>query len=143
MGLHCFFSGDHDDPPPVTGGRFDRVVALKDASLARLEAGVARAVGVFLPDPRKFTILRGLEIGVGGKFLLVEIEYHGCTNFEGRKILLYRGVSRYKLESQTVIDPHFSDGEKHIHPIARFVPTDDGWRMGILLATELAGKERR
>jgi len=138
MGLN-FFSVSRDSEDMARMAPVSRGKRLRDELLKGVEAGIARAVGVVLPNPRNFTITRCLEIGVGGDLLLAEVHYLGCTNFEGRKILLYRGVSRYTLERQTVIDPHFSEGERYVHPIARIVPTDEGWAMGVKLATELAG----
>lgn len=55
-------------------------------------------------------------------------KYHGCTNFEGLKVMVYRG----KYKHQKSLDPHFSDSDDS--PIARFKPTPEG----ILMACELA-----
>jgi hypothetical protein len=44
---------------------------------------------------------------------------------------VYKGIQGgiEALKCQKIIDPHFSDNKNFYSPIARFVPTDDGWRM--------------
>jgi len=87
------------------------------------------------PEPDKFRILRHEQIG--DNFVVVEVEYFGCTNYEGRKILVFNGrwghVRKWKL-----MDPHFSHKAPEKSPIARFVPTDMGWQMAILFCKSLA-----
>jgi len=78
------------------------------------------------PDPRKYTIDR-MEM-VGG-FLIMAITYPDCVNYEGKKILLFRGVTIDELLSQGRIDPHFSDNPCLHSPVARFEPTEEGWDM--------------
>ena len=81
------------------------------------------------PDPKNYKILRYKESNAG---LLVEIKYPDCTNYEGRKILLYAaGTTLLDLVNQGSIDPHFSNNKKFKSPIARFEPTTAGWRMGL------------
>lgn len=55
------------------------------------------------------------------------MKYKNCTNFEGIKILVFKG----QYVERIVMDPHFSDDEES--PIARFKPTVEG----INLATKL------
>lgn len=79
------------------------------------------------PNPRKFKTLKAQRIG---PCTVTLIEYEGCTNYEGRKILVFWG---YRMSVEDVfdakfIDPHFCQGQ-HISPIARFVPTAEGWAM--------------
>lgn len=88
------------------------------------------------PDPGDFKIERLMPIG---DFLLARVCYLGCTNFEGVKILLYRGVSMSQLTSVESLDPHFVDSK--FSPIARFVPTVEGWVMGEMFAKMLLSKE--
>lgn len=59
----------------------------------------------------------------------MEVEYPDCTNFEGRKILVFQDVSISMLLDQGAIDPHFSEANNFHHPIARFIPTPEGWEM--------------
>lgn len=86
------------------------------------------------PDPHKYEILRSEQID---DHLLVMIQYPDCTNYEGKKILLFEGITLEQLVFQKFIDPHFSDSAKYKHPIARFVPTEVGWEMGRKLAVIL------
>lgn len=79
-------------------------------------------------DASKFKILRHEEVG---RFLIVGIEYPDCKNYEGRKVLVYRNVSMEELKAQGSIDPHFCDNKDFRSPIARFVPTNEGWTMAV------------
>lgn len=81
------------------------------------------------PDPSKFKILRMEQ---KGRFLVAEVEYVGCTNFEGRKILIYEGVAPWQLRKAAFLDPHFCEKGSHPIPVARFEPTDRGWRYAVL-----------
>jgi len=59
---------------------------------------------------------------------VLKVKYYGCTNFEGVKLLVYRGP----YIERKLLDPHFSDDEAS--PIARFKPTDEGLQMALKLA---------
>ncbi len=63
-----------------------------------------------------------------GEWLIALIVYPDCTNFEGQKILVYR-TSLASLGSQKHLDPHFSDNSAYLSPIARFIPTEEGWEL--------------
>jgi len=80
------------------------------------------------PDPSNYEIKRWKTIG---KYLLMEIKYLDCVNYEGDKILLYKDVGLTQLTDQKLIDPHFSDTDMFISPVARFRPTNNGWEMAI------------
>ncbi|MOA20407.1 hypothetical protein D3C78_1408490 [compost metagenome] len=56
--------------------------------------------------------------------LVAIITYPNCTNFEGKKILVFRNMSDIDLRSNRLIDPHFSN--KGLSPFARFVPSKEG-----------------
>lgn len=83
------------------------------------------------PDPSNWEILRYEYIG---NVLVIEIKYPDCTNYEGRKILMYNNVSLVDIVNQKVIDPHFCDNKRYKHPIARFEPTEEGWVLAIKTA---------
>ena len=91
------------------------------------------------PRPDRFTILREQTLG---KWLVVLAEYDDATNYEGRKIMVYRGVSLAALRQWRSIDPHFSHEAPELSPIARFVPSDEGWRMAVAFVEmmSLSGK---
>ena len=65
------------------------------------------------PSPERWEILEKHEYPNGYVLL---IKYEDCTNFEGKKILVYRG----RFEPMEIRDPHFSG--KLDSPIARFRP---------------------
>lgn len=78
------------------------------------------------PDPDKWEIQDAVEVG---KALVVKIKYPNCINFEGMKILVFKDMTLLKLFKQKKIDPHFFKDSKYASPIARFIPTDEGWQM--------------
>jgi hypothetical protein len=88
------------------------------------------------PDPSRYDILRSARVG---KYLVVMLRYHGCTNYEGVKVSVYRDCTLKKLKAQKDgIDPHFSESKQHHSPIARFVPTEEGWTMAMRLVAVLS-----
>jgi len=78
------------------------------------------------PNPLNYEIIGSEQYA---NYLLVEVRYPDCTTFEGRKILVYKGINIGHLKRQKSIDPHFSTSEKFHSPIARFVPTEEGIAM--------------
>jgi hypothetical protein len=80
------------------------------------------------PDPSNYKIEKSHQRGT---YLAVWIYYPNCTNFEGRKILVFRDVTLKQLLAQKLIDPHFSDSKQFHHPIARFIPNHEGWLMAL------------
>lgn len=82
------------------------------------------------PNPESFVIQELLQIG---KQLIVKINYPGCNNFEGNKILLFKGLDKDVFLNMKSIDPHFA--KEGISPFARFQPTQEGWEAAILLAS--------
>ena len=75
------------------------------------------------PNPKNYEIQSNYQIG---KFLIIQIKYLDCINYEGIKILVFK-TTMEKLMAQKNIDPHFCDNKKFISPIARFEPTQEGW----------------
>ncbi len=90
------------------------------------------------PDPKSFRIVNTRSVG---RYCIAEIEYHGCTNFEGRKILVFRDIKAEHLKNFREIDPHFS--ESGISPIARFVPSKEGWNMAVTLCQAMMGEDSK
>ena len=86
------------------------------------------------PNPGKFKI-RKFDPANGN--VVVLINYEGCTNYEGNKILVYENLTIEELRSQGLIDPHFSENEKYRSPFARFEPTTKGWIKAVLFARNL------
>jgi len=84
------------------------------------KARKARKVSLPNPDPNRFNIV---DIYYNGKNTVVRVKYEGCTNYEGLKIMVYKGF----LDTKDIkeLDPHFC--ENHVSPIARFEPTEEGW----------------
>jgi hypothetical protein len=85
------------------------------------------------PNPANYEIVRSKEIG---PFVILEIRYPDCTNYEGHKILVFdSGASLEKMKKAKRIDPHFCE-DKRYSPIARFVPTLRGWEMAVNMCEE-------
>jgi hypothetical protein len=80
------------------------------------------------PNPRNWKLLR--RINYVNAYIMV-VQYPGCTNFEGIKIMVFEG----KYEPRCCLDPHFSDDDKS--PIARFKPDGRGLALAIVLAKNL------
>ena len=79
------------------------------------------------PDPKIYRILREKRIN---NFLILKINYPQSINYEGNKILVFKNCSILDLVQQKEgIDPHFSDNDNLISPIARFKPDEEGWKM--------------
>ncbi len=78
------------------------------------------------PSPSNYKILETLTFG---NMLIVEIQYPDCNNYEGKKILVYEGITISQLKKQKLIDPHFSENKNFYSPVARFEPTQKGWKM--------------
>jgi len=86
------------------------------------------------PDPRNFEFV--LVKAVSKLACVAEIKYLDCTNYEGRKILVFN-CSLNEIIELKCIDPHFSDKDDVLSPIARFEPTDRGWNLAVKLAESL------
>lgn len=126
-------------------GRFSDVAKKPSGNmLARVSestAGLAEAYDKFRdegnPNPARFEFVRIAKVG---KFFLTEIIYPDCSNYEGHKILVFdrmfkgKPLTKKKIQNMKVLDPHFSNSKEYLAPIARFEPTERGWRMAIKLA---------
>lgn len=76
------------------------------------------------PNPANYKILRSEQIG---SYLVIEIQYLDCVNYEGKKILVYKDCTLDELQKQKLIDPHFCENKNFLSPISRFEPTEEGW----------------
>jgi len=79
------------------------------------------------PNPRDFKLIKAYFVN---GYLLVMVKYNGCTNYEGNKILMYKGISVNDVLSAKKLDPHFCE-DCEVSPMARFEPTDEGWDMAL------------
>lgn len=86
------------------------------------------------PDPANYKLLAHEQVG---EHVIVKIKYPDCTNYEGVKILVYENFTLFKLLQQGQIDPHFSDNSFLHSPIARFEPTERGWRWAVRFCKDL------
>jgi hypothetical protein len=88
------------------------------------------------PNPLRFEVRSVEAIGRG---LVVEVVYPDCTTYEGRKVLVFAGVTEAQARAATVLDPHFTDKapEGALVPVARFEPTARGWKLARICAVAL------
>jgi len=84
------------------------------------------------PNPGSFTLKRVKQYVNG---LVAEINYVGCTNFEGNKICVFENMTESKLRSLKSIDPHFANSRNA--PVARFKPDALGWERACYFAMGL------
>lgn len=90
------------------------------------------------PDPRRFSIQWVREYRSNGTvYTLAFVAYAGVMNYEGRKVLLYEGVTEEQLRRFETIDPHFSDSRTYASPIARFAPSTRGIQLAEALIAVL------
>jgi hypothetical protein len=74
------------------------------------------------PDPKNFKILM-VSIAKGARSIcIVEVNYPGCTTFEGNKILVYEAELSV-FSNPSYLDPHFTETNKLL---ARFPASDEG-----------------
>jgi hypothetical protein len=87
------------------------------------------------PNPARFEIVRSVA---RGSSCVAEVRYPDCTNFEGRKVLVFLRESPEGLARRATLDPHFSAAGGG--PFARFEPTEAGWRWASRLAMTMSNE---
>ncbi len=73
------------------------------------------------PDPERFTVERTHSVG---SYVCAMIDYVNCTNYEGKKIVVFEKTVAEDVWSAESVDPHFMEDGK---VVARFRPDDEGW----------------
>jgi hypothetical protein len=89
---------------------------------------------VTIPDPGGAKVVSTKPVG---DFLIAVINYPDALTYEGRKVLVYKGVTAKQLKRWKKIDPHFSHKRPELSPIARFLPTPEGERMAELFCRSM------
>ena len=87
------------------------------------------------PDPRRFKVIAVAE---HGDYIIAKIHYPDARNYEGMKVLAYKGIKGEDLRTAAFLDPHFCESHAHVSPIARFAPTDEGWDMAFSFIRSLS-----
>jgi hypothetical protein len=93
---------------------------------------VASKPNSLMPDPSNYKIVQAKQVG---NYLVLKIKYPNCTNHEGNKILVFKDLTPIDLLNQKLIDPHFFEERGFKSPIARFVPTKEGWDMALAFSS--------
>jgi hypothetical protein len=91
------------------------------------------------PNPRRFAIKAATQIG---RYVVAKIHYPDCTNYGGDKVCVFRDATAGQIESLSVIDPHFFEGDRPDVPVARFKPDDDGLRMAVTFCEMMTAIEQ-
>jgi hypothetical protein len=91
-------------------------------------SGVVVAAPAPNPRPDRWRLLDAWEYPNG---YVLRVRYLDATNFEGVKVMVYRG----KYRPRRSLDPHFTPDSDS--PIARFRPDVEGINMAKNLAAEL------
>ena len=137
MGLFKMFSTDKYPGNKVPGAADDDFREPFKDRACEVMVQNAKAMQAALdksPDPSNWQVIKSEQLG---EYLVVMLQYPNCKNYEGKKIMVYRGITLEQLMAQKLIDPHFSDNPKYASPVARFAPTDEGWKMAEVLCREL------
>ena len=85
------------------------------------------------PNPTNFSIKEAFDFK---NACVVMVNYPDCENYEGNKILVFKGASLKKIIMLPSIDPHFCD-DAHVSPFARFRPDKEGMKAAKKLASLL------
>lgn len=109
-------------------GEMETVAVFAPKTASTIAAATKQAANPVAPDPDpfEFTILKSFS---EGGFTLAQVNYHGCINYEGQKILLFR-KDIGSLVILDHLDPHFLETDEN-GLLARFIPTDEGWKLGL------------
>lgn len=83
------------------------------------------------PDPSRWKVL---DVWQYKYAYVLKVHYLDCTNFEGVKVMVYRGAWP-AAAPPALLDPHFTDSPDS--PIARFRPDKAGVEMARALARTL------
>ena len=81
------------------------------------------------PDPKNFRVITAY---FNSEFTVAKVEYPDWDNYEGVKILVYKGKVTDQLMAAKTLDPHFCD-TCELSPIARFEPTEEGIALAFML----------
>lgn len=107
-----------------------------NTSVRTVERVVERVVQVpeGNPVPTNFRVIKTLT---HGQYVVAMVRYPDARNYEGLKIMVYKGVTPNDLAKASFLDPHFCESKAHISPLARFEPTEEGWRMAVRFTRSL------
>jgi len=75
------------------------------------------------PNPKKFEITNIIE---ANDYLFAIVKYPNCTNYEGKKVILFENITKAELLAMNTLDPHFFPENKII---ARFKPSTEGIKL--------------
>jgi len=89
------------------------------------------------PEPDNWEFVRQYQ---HPNALVIEIRYPNCTNYEGRKVMVFKikgGFSELMKKNKGLLDPHFHDTQGFVPLLARFEPTTEGWKLANNLAKSI------
>jgi hypothetical protein len=65
---------------------------------------------------------------------VAEVEYPDCENYEGKKILVIKDMTKGRLLKLKTLDPHFCDKCDGVNIIARIKPSTYGFDVAVCFA---------
>ncbi len=108
---------------------------------ASREVGPVVVKPVSPPNPNPARWIIESETRYPNGWVVALVFYPGCTNYEGRKILVFDDGDRYDfLVRHKILDPHFDD--RCYSPVARFEPTARGVDLANALAAMAPKSEK-
>jgi len=130
MGVFGFSRGSDDDGGSLGIGMSRGSSNCGSTSTAALRQPVRDGN----PNKYRFNVKRRKNIG---NACVAEINYPDCDNHDGDKILVYSDANILDMGLEALcLDPHFL----HVgnSPVARFEPTEIGWKYAISFAKMIA-----
>lgn len=116
MGIKLFSSHKSDPIPDVVDNLIN---GFDDKTIQSITSS---------PNPSRFKIKK---IKAYKRFICIFINYEEIINYEGNKILVLKDSTEDEVENLKEIDSHFWEEGK---VIARFEPTEEGWKDATLYA---------
>lgn len=139
MGMNLLAStGQYDWLDRIETKGYNQAKGEAEKEIADLKRRFQEAKGN--PVPSDFEVVRWEELentDDGNTAIVVELRYPSCTNYDGRKVLVFEDAEAFwtRVENDEPVDPHFL--EDHVSPVARFEPTDRGWDLALQIAKSL------
>ena len=83
------------------------------------------------PVPNNYKVVKVQPVG---NYLVADLCYPDAINFEGRKILVFKDMTRDEFFMLNIIDPHFGESNSIV---ARFKPDREGWSNALKFASHV------
>lgn len=85
------------------------------------------------PVPENFNVERTQR---AGSYVCALVHYPDATNFEGRKVIVFKDTTVVEVAGAQSLDPHFAEDG---NIVARFRPDEEGWQDAVAYIDFKAG----